>query len=52
MKDEHLRDEHVKDAAQDVAEDMTQDVAGDVLGAAEDGLSSVSGGTHARFALR
>ena len=30
MKDEHVRDEHVKDAAQDVAED--------VLGAAEDGL--------------
>ena len=31
-----MRDEHVKDAAQDVAED--------VLGAAEGGLSSVSGG--------
>ena len=40
MKDEHVRDEHVKDAAQDVAEDVTQDVAEDVLGAAEDGLSS------------
>ena len=36
MKDEHVNDEHVKDAAQDVAED--------VLGAAEDGPSSVSGG--------
>ena len=31
-----MRDEHVKDAAQDVAEDVTQDVAEDVLGAAED----------------
>ena len=47
----HVRDEHVKDAAQDVAEDVTQDVAEDVfgaaedvLGAAEDGSSSVSGG--------
>ena len=39
-----MRDEHVKDAAQDVAEDMTQDAAEDVLGAAEDGSSSVSGG--------
>ena len=36
----------MKDVAQDVAEDVTQDVAEDVLGAAEDGLSSVSGGTH------
>ena len=36
MKDEHLRDEHVKDAAQDVAED--------VFGAVESGSSSVSGG--------
>ena len=44
MKDEHVRDEHVKDAAQDVAEDVTQDLAEDVLGAAEDGSSSVSGG--------
>ena len=44
MKDEHVRDEHVKDAAQDVAENVTQDVAQDVLGAAEDGSSSVSGG--------
>ena len=52
MKDEHLRDEHVKDAAQDAAEDLTQDVAEDVLGAAEDGLLSGSGGTHARPALR
>ena len=40
-----MRDEHVKDAAQDVAEDVTQDVVEDVLGAAEGGLSSVSGGT-------
>jgi len=47
-----VRDEHVKDAAQDVAEDVTQNVAEDVLGAAEDGLSSVSGGTHAGLALR
>ena len=44
MRDEHVRDEHVKDMAQDVAEDVTQDVAEDVLGAAEDGSSSVSGG--------
>ena len=44
MKDEHERDGHVKDAAQDVAEDVTQDVAEGVLGAAEDGLSSVRGG--------
>ena len=47
-----MRDEHVKDAAQDVAEDVTQDVAEDVLGAVEDGLVSVSDGTHARPALR
>ena len=47
-----MRDEHVKDAAQVVAEDVTQDAAEDVLGAAEDGLSSVSDGTHARPALR
>jgi len=39
-----VRDEHVKDAAKDVTEDVTQDFADDVLGAAEDGLSSVSGG--------
>ena len=44
MKNEHMRDEHVIDAAQDVVEDVTQDVAEDVLGAAEDGSSSVSGG--------
>ena len=49
MKNEHVRDEHVKDAAQDVAEGVTQDVAEDVLGAAKGGLSSVSG---ARLALR
>ena len=36
MKDEHVRDEHVKDAAQDATED--------VPGALEDGSSSVSGG--------
>jgi len=47
-----VRDEHLKDAAQDLAEDVTQDVAEGVLGAAEDGLSSVSGGTHARLSLR
>ena len=34
MKDEHVRDEHVRDAAQDLAEDVTQDLAEDVLGAA------------------
>ena len=52
----HVRDGHVKDAAQDVAEDVTQDVAEDVAedvsGAAEGRLSSVSDGTHARLALR
>ena len=37
MKDEHAKDKHVKDAAQDVAETVMQDVAEDVLGAAEDG---------------
>ena len=47
-----MGDEHLKNAAQDAAKDVTQDVAEDVLGAAEDGLSSVSGGTHARLALR
>jgi len=52
VKNKHVRDEHVKDAAQDVGEDMTQDVADDVLDAAEDGLSSASGGTHAALALR
>ena len=46
-----MRDEYVKDAAQDVAEDSTQDVAEDVLGAAGDGLPSASGGTHARQGL-
>ena len=35
MKDEHVRDGQVKDAAQDVAEDVTQDVAEDVPDAAE-----------------
>ena len=30
-EDEHVRDEHVKDAAQDVAEEVTQDVAEGVL---------------------
>ena len=44
MKDEHERDERVKDAAQNVAEDVTQDAAEDVLSTAEDGSSSVSGG--------
>jgi len=42
----------LKNAAQEVAKDVTQDVAEDVLGAAEDGWSSVSGGSHARLALR
>ena len=37
MKDEHVRDEPVKDAAQDV----TQDVAGSESGAAEDGSVKV-----------
>ena len=32
-----MRDEYVKDAAQDVAEDATQDVAEDVLGTAKGG---------------
>jgi len=41
VKDEHERDEHVKDAAQDVAEDVTQDLAEGVLGAAEDGAEGV-----------
>jgi len=36
MKDRHLRDEPVKDAAQDVAEDVAEDVTQDVSGAAED----------------
>ena len=36
-----MKDEHVKDAAQDVAEEETQDVAEDVLGAAEDGSVKV-----------
>ena len=45
-----MRDEHVKNAAQDVAEDAAQDVAEDVtqdaaeedvLGAAEDGAEDV-----------
>ena len=31
----HLKDRHVKDAAEDVAGDVAQDVAEDVLGAAE-----------------
>ena len=36
-----MRDEHVKDAAQDVAEDVTQDAAEDVLGAAVLGAGRV-----------
>ena len=36
MKEEHVRDKHVKDAAQDVTQDVTHDVAEDVSGAAED----------------
>ena len=39
-----MRDEPVKDAAQNAAEDVTQDMAEGVLEAAEDGSSSVSGG--------
>jgi len=65
MKDKHVGDKPVNDAAQDVAEDVTQDVAGDVSAAAKDGsvkafivkvLSypslSASGGTNATLALR
>ena len=37
MKNEHVRDGHVKDAAQDVGGGVTQDVAEDVLGAAKEG---------------
>ena len=37
MKDEHARDEPVKDAVQDATQDATQGVAGGVLGAAEEG---------------
>ena len=33
----HLKEKHVKEAAQDVAEDVAQDVAEGVLGAAGDG---------------
>ena len=47
-----MKDEHVKDAARDVAVGVTQDVAKGMQGAAEDGLSSVSDGTHATLALR
>jgi len=41
VKDEHLKDGHVNDAAQDVAKDVAQDIAGDVLDAAEDGSVKV-----------
>ena len=51
MKYGHVRDGHVKDAAQDVGGDVTQDVAEDVLGAAENGSSSVSGLNHATLTL-
>jgi len=37
VKDEHAKDDPVKDAAQDLTQDVTQDVAEDVSGAAEDG---------------
>ena len=30
MRDEHMKDEHVKDAAQGAAEDVPQDVAQDL----------------------
>jgi len=36
-----VKDEHVRDAAQDVAEDVTQDVAEGVSGAAENGSVKV-----------
>ena len=36
-----MKNENVKDAAQDVAEDVTLDVAEDVFGAAEDGSVKV-----------
>ena len=36
-----MKDEHVKDAAQDVAGDVTQDLPGDVLGAAESAAEDV-----------
>ena len=32
----HVKDEHVKNAAQDVAQNVTQDVAEDVLGSAQE----------------
>ena len=41
VKDERVKDKHMKDAAQGVAEDVTQDVAEEVLGAAEDGSVKV-----------
>jgi len=44
-----VRDEPVKDAAQDVAVDVTQDAAEDVLGAAEDGRVEVFIVTRAIF---
>ena len=47
MKDEHVRDEPMKDAVQDVAEDLTQDVAEDVSGTAEDGSVKVLVVAHA-----
>ena len=37
----HVKDEHVKNVAQDVAQDVAEDVAEDVLGAAEDGSVKV-----------
>ena len=41
-----MRDEPVKDAAQDMAEDVTQDVAEDLPGAAEDESAKVHCGTR------
>ena len=49
VKDEHVGDEPVKDAAQDVAQDVTQDVAEDVSGAAEDGGVKVFIVAHVMF---
>jgi len=41
VKDGHVRDGHVKDAAKDLEEDVTQDAVEGVLGAAEDGSAKV-----------
>ena len=41
VKDGHVKNEHMKDVAQDVAEDKTQDVAEHVFGVAKDGSVKV-----------